>query len=87
MTILVIPRRHRHPFRPIFVIAKPFRAVAIHLQTADRKRGVNGLRCRFAPRNDGSSHFRHNEEGFSPTWLSICRMPTAKAESVDCFVR
>ena len=37
---------------PVFVIAKPFRAVAIHLQNANRRGGVNGLRCRFAPRND-----------------------------------
>ena len=38
--------------RALFVIAKPFRAVAIHLQNANRRGGVNGLRCRFAPRND-----------------------------------
>ena len=31
-----------------------------------------------AGRNDGSSHFRHNEEGFSPTRLSIRRMPNRK---------
>ena len=47
---------YRYPCRPLFVIAKPFRAVAIHLQSANRKCGVNGLRCRFAPRNDDSCY-------------------------------
>ena len=48
--------RIRYPCRPLFVIAKPFRAVAIHLQSANRKCGINGLRCRFAPRNDDSCY-------------------------------
>ena len=67
MTILVIPCKYwhsrrqifesyRYPCRPLFVIAKPFRAVAIHLQSANRKCGINGLRCRFAPRNDDSCY-------------------------------